>query len=382
MRFNYFFLTLLIIFVSGCADDNNFNLQSNKIDNNLNEFPKIASWLAKKDEIIASEKPFSLIMSGWFTETEAANIKLINPNAKLLAGLSTNWVWNNSEWMAFLLAITNYNKENPVNITEDMYLHNLDGSRCAFGWQSNEWGYEEIYSMDPRNEKWVELIVTFYGNVLSQPQHDGIIVDMVVKEQFWCPDAISAIEWQSATKNIMQKISDLNTENKMIIFNAGRNLSDIEIFSSYFDGYLMENFMGEQLNSTFDEGLNAAKNDYIIIYGVDTDDSGIKDLNKMRLGLTLSMLNNNTYFAYDFGPRNHGQAWWFTEYDANLGKPLSDYYKKDEAYFREFENGIIVSSPYSNVTVNFEQNYTDVTTKMQNSSFIVNKGDGRIFIKI
>lgn len=45
-----------------------------------------------------------------------------------------------------------------------------------------------------------------------------------------------------------------------------------------------------------------ANSDYIIIYGVDTDDSGIKDLKRMRLGLTLSLLSGNTYFTYDIGP--------------------------------------------------------------------------------
>jgi len=45
-------------------------------------------------------------------------------------------------------------------------------------------------------------------------------------------------------------------------------------------------------------------------------------------------------------------------YDVNLGDPIGQYYKKDNAYWREFEKGIIVSSPYENV-----------------------KGDGRIYIK-
>ena len=30
-------------------------------------FPKIASWLAKKEELIESGKPYDLVMSGWFT---------------------------------------------------------------------------------------------------------------------------------------------------------------------------------------------------------------------------------------------------------------------------------------------------------------------------
>jgi hypothetical protein len=157
-------------------------------------------------------------------------------------------------------------------------------------------------------------------------------------------------------------------------------LSDIDEFSEYFDGYLMENFLGTQLNMGFDDGLRAADSHYIVIYGVDTDDTGIKDMNRMRLGLTLSLLNDNTYFAYDFGPRDHGQAWWFPEYDADLGQPLGEYYEKDNAYFRDFENGIVVSSPNSEVNVSLGENHTDISTGTKSTSFTINKGDGRILL--
>ena len=122
-----------------------------------------------------------------------------------------------------------------------------------------------------------------------------------------------------------------------------------------------------------------ANSDYIIIYGVDTDDSGIKDLKRMRLGLTLSLLSDNTYFTYDMGPRDHGQAWWFDEYDVRLRKPLGEYYKKDGAYWREFEEGIVVSSPNYDTAINFDKEYTDISTNKKSASFIIDKGDGRIF---
>ena len=83
-----------------------------------------------------------------------------------------------------------------------MYLKDSNSEKCPFGWASEEWGQEEIYAMDPRNEEWVELIKSFYKNVLDQPQHDGIIVDMVT-EKSWCPDAITDAEWVESTKAIM-----------------------------------------------------------------------------------------------------------------------------------------------------------------------------------
>lgn len=344
------------------------------------KYPKLASWLAKKDEIIAGKKPYDLVMTAWFTPEETALIRSQNPDVILLAGLSANWVWDNPDWMTFLVTVASYGREKPFIIKEEMYLHHPDGSRCAFGWASEEWGQEEIYAMDPRSPEWVELITSFYENVLDQPQHDGIIIDMVT-EKSWCPEVISDEEWKDATIQIFQRIKKINSSNKTVIVNAGRDFTEIDAYSEFMSGYLMENFMGSQLKSTFSEGLAAANRDLIVIYAVDTDDSGIKDMNKMRLGLTLSLMNNNAYFAYDFGPRDHGQAWWFPEYDINLGSPLGNYYRHGDAYFRGFENGIVVASPYSRTEVSFDNELTDITLNEKSYEFTIEKGDGRIFIK-
>jgi hypothetical protein len=359
-----------------------------KPDPGMSAYPKIASWLAKKDEIIASQKPYNLIMSGWFTPEEASQIRSLNPEAILLAGLTINWVWDNPDWMTFLTTIASYGKkvplaiteEVPLAITEDMYLHEPGGERCAFGWASASWGQEEIYAMDPRNPEWIELIISFYKNVLDQPQHDGIIIDMLLEKSLF-PDAISDQEWVDTTRNIMAGIKALNTTGKMVIFNSGRDYSEIDDYKEFMDGYLMENFLGEQLKSTFEDGLKAADTGYLVIYAVDTDDTGQQDLSRMRLGLTLSLLNDNTYFTYDFGPRDHGQAWWFDEYDVDLGKPLGNYYQKGGAYYREFEKGTVIASPASDTTVTFNRNYIDIISNEEASEFQIPKGDGRIYVK-
>ncbi len=343
------------------------------------DYPKIASWLAKKEELIESGKPYDLVMAGWFTAEEAEQLRENNPDVILLAGLTTTWVWDNPDWMSFLVTVANYGMETPVEINEDMYLHDAEGERCGFGWASEEWNQEEIWAMDPRDPEWFDLITTFYSVVLEQPQHDGIIVDMVVKKQYWCPE-ISDEEWLEATKDIYDTIVALNTQNKLVIFNSGARLSDIDAYGEYFDGYLMENFMGDQLQTTYAEGLEAADSDYLVIYGVDTDDTGIQDHAKMRLGLTLSLLNENTYFTYDFGPRDHGQAWWYPEYDVELGEPLGDYYESDGAYIREYENGYVVSAP-NGATLSFDELLTDVTSGVQGTSFTVEAGDGRIYLR-
>ena len=341
--------------------------------------PAIASWLAKKEQLIASKKPYCMVMAGWFTPEEASQIKSINPDAILLAGLSVNFTWDNADWMSFLLTVANYGNDTPVAITEDMYLHTSDGERCAFGWASEDWGHEEIYAMDPGNREWVQLITSFYKTVLEQPQHHGIIIDMVLNKSLF-PDAISDREWAESTRRIMAGLKELNTQDKLVVLNSGRDFSEIDAYAEFMDGFVMENFMGAQVGSTFDDGLHAAELGYMVVYAVDTDDTGQQDLKKMRMGFVLGLLTDNTWFTYDFGPRDHGQAWWFPEYDVELGNPLGSYHQKGEAYYREFEHGVVVAAPYSDTTVTLDTPHTDATSGEQGTEFQIEVGDGRLYV--
>lgn len=342
--------------------------------------PHIASWLAKKDALIAGGKPYDLVMTGWFTPEEAAQIRRHSPDAVLLAGLSLNWVWENEEWIAFLETVASYGHAAPLEITGQMYLQTPAGEKCAFGWQSDEWGHEEIYAMDPRDPGWVELITSFYRNALDQPQHDGIIVDMLSEHQWWCPDAIADEDWVSATRAIMTEIKKHNTAGKLVICNSGCRYEDSDAYSDFCDGFLLENFMGTQCGSTYQDGLQAAQADALILYGVDTDDTGVLDMKKMRLGLTLSLLHDTTWFTYDVGPRDHGDAWWFPEYDVDLGAARGTWYQQDGAYFREFAHGTVVSAPAGPVTVTFPAPCRDISTGNSAREFTVEEGDGRIFL--
>jgi len=382
---------VIVILISSCAQETQEAMEDtivtkeDTIEESFN-FPKIASWGAKKDEITKSKKPYDFIMGDWFTAEEAQMIRAQNPNAKILAGAAISWVNEDKNYIRYLEILGNLGASQEIQINDEMYLKKPNGEKCPFGWASDEFQQKEFYAMDPRNPQWIGLITSFYKNILAQPHHDGITFDMV-SETSPCPEAISDLEWLEATKEFMEGIKNINTEKKLVIINSGGYLSLIDEYSEYFDGFLLEKFMGKPFKkgwpsgATFHEGLENARSGRITIYAVDTDDTGIKDMARMRLGLTLSLLNDNTYFTYDFGPRDHGQAWWFPEYDAELGEPLGKYYKKNTAYYREFENGIVVSSPDSDTTVNFDEEYTDITTNIRSSSFSIDKGDGRIFIR-
>jgi len=364
-------LIVVLLLITGCVESDQPSLPATP------DYPKIASWLSQKDHLLTSRNPYDLIMTGWVTPEEAEQFREMNPRVTILAGLTVNWIYDNPDWRTFLETLASADGIQRT-IEEDMFLHTSDG-RCAFGWASDQWGHQEIYAMDPRNQTWVELVLAAYETILEQPQHDGVIVDMLI-DVSWCSDIISDEAWVAGIQAILAEIKSMaDAHDKLIIFNAGSNFSDIDPYAQYMDGYLMENFLGEW-GADYETGLRAAQKEYLIIYAVDTDDTGDYDLQRMRLGLTLSLLNDTSYFSYDFGPRNHGQAWWFPEYDVQLGNALGPYYKKDNAYWREFEKGIVISSPFTSITVTFDTEYIDVTTGITSTNFTIEKGDGRIFI--
>lgn len=369
---------VLVLLLAGCVDQVTETVPPS--DNlKAHDYPKIGSWLSKKDELLASGHPYDLIMTGWVTPEEAERFRNQNPDIIMLVGATVNWIYDDPGWKLYLETIASGDGIKRT-IKESMFLKRPNGEKCAFGWASQEWGHQEIYAMNPQDSEWIELVLAAYRIFLEQPEHDGVFVDMVLKVS-WCPDALSDEAWASATGELLKEIKEMaEAQNKPVIFNSGRDFSDIDVYQDYMDGYVMENFLGEW-GADYETGLKAADSSYVVIYAVDTDDTGVKNLKRMRLGLTLSLLNDNTYFTYDVGPRDHGQAWWFLEYDANLGLPLGEYYKKDNAYWRDFENGVVVSSPYTDVTVTFEVPHTDVTTGTTAQSFTIEKGDGRIFVR-
>ncbi len=79
------------------------------------------------------------------------------------------------------------------------------------------------------------------------------------------------------------------------------------------------------------------------------------DYQLMRLGLVSTLLDNG-YYSFDWGTENHGQLWWYDEYNVDLGQPLGSAYNLDSdspetqlgIWRRNFEKGVV----FVNATAN------------------------------
>ena len=121
---------------------------------------------------------------------------------------------------------------------------------------------------------------------------------------------------------------------------------------------------------------------HYVVYAVDTDNTGTIDWQRFRTGLAASMLRDNTYFAFDLGPSDHGDVdgWWFSDYHGvAIGEPQSAYTAVSGGYRREFERGSVVLATDGQVTVSFAEERRDLADGSTGTAFTVEQGDARFF---
>ena len=371
-------------------------------DETVPRTPPLALWLAKKGELIEHESAsFDLVMSGWFEPDEAVDILARRPSATLLAGLTLTWVASSEDWLDFLVTVANDGDlEGPLQITDDMYLMFDDDEDGVLDRRCSPPGWEdEIYAMDPRHEDWQELILSFYDVVGAQPQH-GVIVDMLDAYPFcegaWSegvPVPLDAEGWVDGQEQLLASVRAGLPGEKWIVANAGRDYPEGSPFPQYLNGYLLENALGTifgletvgELMASALRALESTNAPHIVVYAVDTGDEGQIDWSRLRTGLVASLLTDNTYFAYDFGPRDHGGVtdWWFPQYyDVDLGEPIGPSQLEDGAYSRDFENGVVVAAGDVPAVVSLNAEHVDVATGATGTDFTVPELDARIYVKI
>ena len=361
---------------------------------------KLALWLAKKDELIAhDEANFDLVMTGWIENAEEEAIHSRHPATKLLAGLSHTYIFNDPEWLTFLITIANNgDPSGPLQITDDMYLMFDDDGDGNLDRRCSPPGWDQIFAMDPRHPGWRALVKAFYETVSGQLQHDGIVIDMVDAYPFcdgsWSggvPSPINPVNWATAQAELLKLFQANIRQDQWMIGNAGHDYPVGSPFPGYMNGYLLENFLGEW-GSGLEEGLASAeralettKAPHIVVFAVDTDDTGVISWPRFRTGMAASLLLDNTYFAFDFGARDHGgvKDYWFSEfYEVYLGNPLGPYSFHNQLYRRDFEMGVVLIATDQATEVSLGTPHKDIFTGESGTDFTIYKNDARILIPI
>ncbi|MDP3244878.1 MAG: putative glycoside hydrolase [bacterium] len=154
--------------------------------------------------------------------------------------------------------------------------------------------------------------------------------------------------WQDGLKKIYRKVSELNRAlnlNKIILENDG------PLYASEVDGVMLENFPQNKDWTQFAGYLTKIRDQSrknLSILNANTNNSGKRDnWAVMRYGFATAALFDG-FYSFDYGDKDHGQTWWYDEYDTFLGKPLGQARRLDgsrvlrpDLWRRDFENGVI-----------------------------------------
>lgn len=207
---------------------------------------------------------------------------------------------------------------------------------------------------------WSEYLVGFINNNIGNlPNVDGIFLDMVnegISSVNHGDVELTNADWIDRMKYLLSYARQ-NINTKYLVING----SSYSGFQSYVNGRMYETFPTPwEANGSW-SGLmtrleaNRALNQkpQLYIFNSNSNNSGKQnDYKKVRFGLASSLMVDNVYFGYDFGDQNHGQVWWYDEYDAKLGNPSGSATALHgstpfalDVWRRDYANGLALVNP-------------------------------------
>ncbi|MDP3985459.1 MAG: putative glycoside hydrolase [bacterium] len=168
--------------------------------------------------------------------------------------------------------------------------------------------------------------------------------------------AIADAAWRSAYSRLFARSRFLEGTGTIIIING----SSTPEYRPSINGRMFESFPtpwegagrweDTMQNYKMIEETVGAEAPINFIAGDSNNTGNQNDFRDVRFGLTSTLLGGG-YFGYDYGTENHGQTWWYDEYDAFLGRTIGnprDLLRTENAaltpsvWRQDFDQGIVV----------------------------------------
>ena len=259
------------------------------------------------------------------------------------------------------------------------------GTRC---WMLN---CSEYCPEDPQGRTWIEFLSGFIEeNILNNSDWDGIFLDQCHDAMPWAEGgntdadndgvADAAAGWYGGMIQLLQDVRGMAPAGYLILGNGNFTMSE------YGNGSMLETFgvkgwQGEESPGRWGDEIDfyrfwekAGREPRVFTVNSNTYDTGNIDYRDVRFGLTGTLLGDG-YYSYDYGTHDHGQSWWFDEYDnagegkGYLGQPLTDAYSLNQGLTTPelltnggFENG-------------FEQGWGTVIGEGYDAEVLLESGD-------
>lgn len=302
------------------------------------------------------------------------NIKSKNPKAKVVVYVIAGGLARKEGAWAELVSALDANKW-------WLYPSGASGSPVADSWPGYNTTNTTLFApKDANGDRWVDFFAKWLARNYYQKNSsiDGFYTDTV----YWKPRDKG--DWNrdgTVDNNSDAKVSGWFREGYAAFFGTLRkqlpaeklqlgNISDwgasdanLSHLTGTLDGGLIEGMIGfdwspekwggwHEMMRWYRKALNATKGPRMAVFH---QVGPITDYQAMRYGLASALMDDG-YYSFNGGHASggdsgYGDAPWFDEYDADLGRPLggpSTTAWKQGVYRRDYENGIVIVNPKGN----------------------------------
>ena len=246
-------------------------------------------------------------------------------------------------------------------IPEAWYMHR---GTLRVGFWPGAWliNVTNLAPKDSQGRRWNDFLPEYIQNTLwSSGLWDGVVLDEALPGATWFvgkgldisgdgqaePDDLVNREWQAGWKKLAQNVRSRLGPNALIMGNGSA------VYAGVTNGILFEDFPRYGWASGFrDYQTSLRSNAKPALSAFNTNPNNVNDpanWKLMRFGLASALLEDG-YYSFDYGNRDHGQTWWYDEYDATLGKPDGSSYIVrpsnasgivEGVWWRDYERGAV-----------------------------------------
>jgi len=310
-------------------------------------------------------------------------MRQLNPDIKILAYVPLSEVMQDIS----SLPSSSIRYKLTKDIADTWYLINPQGSKLSF-WSGN-W-IVNISNECPRTggQRWNEYLPNFVkDNIMSSGKWDGVFYDNGWEDiTHFAGGSIDLNRdgsaaghgdanrlWKEGVAQTLETTASLLGNDYLVMLNDG------PYYGEHVNGVAIENFSSKDWSDSlgqYEDVIEQSEDPSVNILNSNTQNTGWQqDYQSARFGYASAMLFDG-YYSFDFGDQDHGQTWWYDEYDAYLGAPkggaenaLSPGSGLDEGLWkREFENGlVIVNSTWQAQSMDFMGEYEKLHGKQDSA---------------
>ena len=317
------------------------------------EAKELAKWdlLILDMEVAANSRP------------QLLKIRQLNPNIIILAYITSQEILDDVDGYD----LTTLRQKFAGGLSDGWWLRDRSGQKIS------NWPYTSMLNLtdgailNSSGKRLNDYLPEFVANeIAASGLWDGVFYDNTWGDISWLNngnldldnDGLSDSKtqadaaWAAGFKKMLAKTRSLTGPNFIIIGNG----HVYDGYQSIMNGMMLESFPSSwESNGQWTGSMQTylklpSLNPTPAVSVLNVSDKNQVNYQHFRYGLTSALLGGG-FYSFDYDVTNHGQTWWYDEYDVNLGPPSSRPFNllagTDETlqpglWRRDFKNGVAI----------------------------------------